>query len=122
MHSAVRHTMPSNVFLMTLEGNIGAGKSTLLHAVAALDHADIVVVQEPVDLWCEPSLPDGTSMLAAYYSAPAKTAMAFQMYTMLTRARSCASDTLSSSATLSPDPARSSRSSSPVATGASVDA
>jgi deoxyadenosine/deoxycytidine kinase len=82
--------MPATVFLVTLEGNIGSGKSTLLHAVEALDHADVVVVQEPVDLWCAPALPDGQSMLKAYYSAPAKTAMAFQMYTMLTRVQQIA--------------------------------
>jgi deoxyadenosine/deoxycytidine kinase len=73
--------------LVVLEANIGAGKTTLLDAVDAMGHPDILVVKEPVERWCAPALSDGRSMLRAYYDAPRETGLAFQMYTMLTRAQ-----------------------------------
>ena len=76
--------------LVSLEGNIGAGKSTLLRTLAALGEPDVVVVQEPVDRWCAPVLPGGRSMLAAYYGDRWGSALAFQMYAMLTRVQQLA--------------------------------
>ena len=61
--------MPRSI-LISLEGNIGAGKSTLLRELAALGEPDVVVVQEPVGLWCEPALPDGRSMLRSKQVLP----------------------------------------------------
>ena len=81
--------MPRSI-LISLEGNIGAGKSTLLRELAALGEPDVVVVQEPVGLWCEPALPDGRSMLDAYYGDRKGNALAFQMYAMLTRVQQLA--------------------------------
>ena len=80
--------------LVSLEGNIGAGKSTLLRRIEALGLSDVVVMQEPVDAWCEPVLPpnghNGTSMLDAYYADRRGAALAFQMFAMLTRVRQLA--------------------------------
>lgn len=73
--------------LVSVEGNIGAGKSTLLRRIEALGLPDVVVVQEPVGVWCEPVLPGGRSMLDAYYDDRSANALAFQMYAMLTRHR-----------------------------------
>ena len=70
--------------LVTVEGSIGAGKSTLLKKLAEA-RKDVIVVQEPVSTWSKPVLPDGSSMLEAYYARPKETSMAFQMFAMLTR-------------------------------------
>ena len=70
--------------IISVEGNIGAGKSTLL---AALAGAGATVVPEPISEWCRPALPDGSSMLQAYYSDRSRNALAFQMFAMLTRAQ-----------------------------------
>jgi deoxyadenosine/deoxycytidine kinase len=74
-----------NAVLVSIEGNIGAGKSTLLRRIEAIP--GVIVAQEPVDLWCAPVLPGGTSMLDAYYADRKANALAFQMYAMLTRHR-----------------------------------
>lgn len=77
----------ASAVLVSVEGNIGAGKSTLLKRIEALGLPDVVVVQEPVGVWCEPVLPGGKSMLEAYYNDRKSNALAFQMYAMLTRHR-----------------------------------
>lgn len=73
--------------LVSIEGNIGAGKSTLLRALADVGARQVAVVPEPVDMWCSPVLPGGTSMLQAYYGDKQRNALAFQMFAMLTRAQ-----------------------------------
>lgn len=76
---------------ITIEGNIGAGKSTL---IAALDRQLAsagpirAVLPEPVGDWTAPVLPDGRSMLQAFYDGdPYRHGLAFQMYVLLSRAR-----------------------------------
>ena len=90
--------------LVTVEGNIGAGKSTLLKAIAERGKElgeelgiELFVVQEPVDRWCAPVLGgDATegserrSLLETYYADRRGTALAFQMYAMLTRVQQLA--------------------------------
>ena len=71
--------------IVSLEGNIGAGKSTLLRSLAEV--GGVRVVPEPIEAWCAPALPGGGSMLQAYYADKRGTALAFQMYAMLTRAQ-----------------------------------
>ena len=71
--------------IISVEGNIGAGKSTLLKALA--DVPGVRVIAEPIEEWCRPALPGGSSMLEAYYADQPRNAMAFQMFAMLTRAQ-----------------------------------
>jgi deoxyadenosine/deoxycytidine kinase len=104
----------SQVRIFSVEGNIGAGKSTLLAEVARL-HAErererggklgfeLRTVSEPIEDWTTPVLPNGQSMLQAFYhpqqpspspspstseeapAASSNNAMAFQMFAMLAR-------------------------------------
>lgn len=77
------------VFLVSIEGNIGSGKSTLLSALRP--SSTLALVPEPVHEWIAPDAttdPPGPSMLDAFYRSPADNAFAFQMYVLLTRARS----------------------------------
>lgn len=80
--------------LLSAHGNIGSGKSTLLDAVVALASRRITVIPEPIERWCAPYV-HGTvgigrgkmSMLEAFYEDKSGTAMAFQMYVLLTQRR-----------------------------------
>jgi deoxyadenosine/deoxycytidine kinase len=93
--AAVAAAVP--VLIVSVEGNIGAGKSTLLAEVARLfaegseSGFELRTLSEPVEDWTDPVLPNGQSMLQAFYHPqPAKlassnNAMAFQMFAMLAR-------------------------------------
>jgi len=74
------------LMLLAAHGNIGSGKSTLLEAVASLAPQRITVIPEPIEKWCAPYV-GGRSMLEAFYEDKRGTAMAFQMYVMLTQKR-----------------------------------
>jgi deoxyadenosine/deoxycytidine kinase len=73
--------------IFAVHGNIGCGKSTLLRAASAFEN--IIVVPEPIDKWCS-TYADGKSMLEAFYEDKRGTALAFQMYVLLTQKRAYA--------------------------------
>jgi deoxyadenosine/deoxycytidine kinase len=83
--------------IVSVEGNVGSGKSSLLAALSArledgdFKGLDVKVLQEPVHEWCSPVLPDGRSMLEAFYSDPSKYAFPFQMHVLFSRYRQAAS-------------------------------
>jgi deoxyadenosine/deoxycytidine kinase len=73
--------------IFAVHGNIGCGKSTLLRSASAFEN--ITVVPEPIDKWCS-AYADGKSMLEAFYEDKRGTALAFQMYVLLTQKRAYA--------------------------------
>lgn len=95
--------------VVSLDGNIGSGKSSLARRVASLlakeakeastwswslslsrsrtwsSPRPFAVIEEPVDLWTKPTLPDGRSMLQAFYADKRENAFAFQLFVLKTR-------------------------------------
>jgi deoxyadenosine/deoxycytidine kinase len=72
--------------VLAVHGNIGSGKSTLLHAAQATCGSWLAVIPEPIERWCAPYA-NGVSMLEAFYKDKRRTALAFQMYVLLTQKR-----------------------------------
>lgn len=84
------------MMVFAVHGNIGCGKSTLLRTASASASAsvceNVTVVPEPIDKWCS-TYADGKSMLEAFYEDKRGTALAFQMYVLLTQKRAYAEAT-----------------------------
>lgn len=70
--------------IISLDGNIGVGKSTLLEKIR--EHfPEIVIVQEPVDIWTQLKTEEGTNLLELFYKDKKRWAFTFQQAAMLSR-------------------------------------
>ena len=74
---------PSNK-IITLDGNIGVGKSTFLELVRA-QCPEVLVVQEPVDMWANLKNEKGESLLELFYKDKRRWSYTFQNAAVLTR-------------------------------------
>jgi deoxyadenosine/deoxycytidine kinase len=72
--------------IISIEGNIGSGKSTLLNEIRD-SFPDIIVLQEPVDVWNSVKDSSGVNILTNFYSDMKKYAFQFQMMAFITRLR-----------------------------------
>lgn len=70
--------------IISIEGNIGCGKSTLIKELQKRVNANIIYLQEPVDIWTNISV-DNISILDKFYEDPAKYAFSFQMMAYISR-------------------------------------
>jgi thymidylate kinase len=75
---------PRPTRIISLDGNIGVGKSTLLETIR--EHfPEIVIVQEPVDIWTQLKTEEGTNLLELFYKDKKRWAFTFQQAAMLSR-------------------------------------
>ena len=72
-----KHTLPSNLIILAIEGNIGAGKSTILRCIEPALSPDVQILMEPVDLFQEYK---GTNPLKLFYENPSKHAFFTQRH------------------------------------------
>lgn len=68
--------------IVSIEGNIGAGKTTLLDALEEhyRNHANVIILREPVEEWENVKDEQNDSILTNYYREPAKYAFSFQVF------------------------------------------
>ena len=73
--------------LVGLDGNIGAGKSTLLESIKLKykDDTDVIILDEPVNIWDTIRDENGTTMLSNFYSNPKEYAFPFQIMALHSR-------------------------------------
>jgi deoxyadenosine/deoxycytidine kinase len=76
-----------SITYVNVEGNIGSGKSTLLNVLKRhyQNRANIIFIQEPVDLWESIKDKDGTTMIKKFYENQEKYAFSFQMMAYISR-------------------------------------
>lgn len=76
-----------SVKILSIEGNIGAGKSTFLEELKKKfsENANVVFLDEPVEMWESVKDKFGVSMLQKFYSNPTKYSFAFQMMAYVSR-------------------------------------
>jgi deoxyadenosine/deoxycytidine kinase len=72
--------------IISIEGNIGSGKSTLLNKIRE-SFKNIIILQEPVDVWDSVKDESGVNILTNFYSDMKKYAFQFQMMAFITRLR-----------------------------------
>ena len=77
-------TVASPVRIFSLDGNIGVGKSTLLKQIAQ-QFPEILIVQEPVDVWTALKNSDGQNLLELFYKDKHRYAYTFQNAAILSR-------------------------------------
>jgi deoxycitidine kinase/deoxyguanosine kinase len=70
--------------IISLDGNIGVGKTTLLKTIRER-FPDIVIVEEPVDVWTTLKDADGKNLLELFYGDKRRWAFSFQQAAMLSR-------------------------------------
>lgn len=70
--------------IFSLDGNIGVGKSTLLKQIAK-EFPEILIVQEPVDVWTALKNSDGQNLLELFYKDKQRYAYTFQNAAILSR-------------------------------------
>ena len=70
--------------IFSLDGNIGVGKSTLLKQIAQ-QFPEILIVQEPVDVWTALKNSDGQNLLELFYKDKQRYAYTFQNAAILSR-------------------------------------
>lgn len=72
--------------ILSIEGNIGAGKSTLIRKLKHIykSRADILIVEEPVDIW-EKVKTDGKTIIERFYEDKNKYSFPFQVLAYTTR-------------------------------------
>lgn len=70
--------------IFSLDGNIGVGKSTLLKQIAD-QFPEILIVQEPVDVWTALKNADGQNLLELFYKDKQRYAYTFQNAAILSR-------------------------------------
>lgn len=73
--------------LVGVDGNIGAGKSTLLESIKLKykDDPDVIILDEPVNIWDTIRDENGTTMLSNFYSNPKEYAFPFQIMALHSR-------------------------------------
>jgi deoxyadenosine/deoxycytidine kinase len=71
--------------IISIEGNIGSGKSTILSKIQQQKPKNIMILQEPVDIWENIKDENGETILSKFYKDPAKYAFAFQVMAYTTR-------------------------------------
>lgn len=78
---------PTNIVIISIEGNIGSGKTTFLenlkHAFA--NNKNVYFLREPVDEWENIKDKDGITMIQKFYADQAKYSFAFQMMAYISR-------------------------------------
>ena len=70
--------------IFSLDGNIGVGKSTLLKQIAD-QVPELLIVQEPVDVWTALKNADGQNLLELFYKDKQRYAYTFQNAAILSR-------------------------------------
>ena len=70
--------------IFSLDGNIGVGKSTLLKQIANR-FPDVLILQEPVDVWTALKNSNGESLLELFYKDKRRYAYTFQNAAILSR-------------------------------------
>jgi deoxyadenosine/deoxycytidine kinase len=70
--------------IISLDGNIGVGKTTLLKTIQER-FPQIVVVEEPVDVWTTLKDAEGKNLLELFYGDKRRWAFSFQQAAMLSR-------------------------------------
>lgn len=70
--------------IFSLDGNIGVGKSTLLKQIAQ-QFPEILIIQEPVDVWTALKNSDGQNLLELFYKDKQRYAYTFQNAAILSR-------------------------------------
>lgn len=74
------------VHLIVVEGMVGAGKSYLMNKIKELSINRVVVIEEDVDLWCQPvDCMNGLSMLGAANEFPSEYGLLFQVQVLCSR-------------------------------------
>ena len=82
---AVAATVATNpIRIFSLDGNIGVGKSTLLKEIAK-QFPEILIIQEPVDVWTALKNSDGQNLLELFYKDKHRYAYTFQNAAILSR-------------------------------------
>ena len=73
--------------LIGLDGNIGAGKSTLLESIKLKynNDLDVIILDEPVNIWETICDENGTTMLSNFYTNPKEYAFPFQIMALHSR-------------------------------------
>lgn len=77
----------SNIYIISIEGNIGSGKSTLLENLREYYKNDdcVIFLKEPVDEWEKIKDENGITILEKFYSDQDKYAFSFQMMAYISR-------------------------------------
>ena len=70
--------------IISLDGNIGVGKTTLLKTIQER-FPQVVVVEEPVDVWTTLKDAEGRNLLELFYGDKRRWAFSFQQAAMLSR-------------------------------------
>jgi deoxyadenosine/deoxycytidine kinase len=70
--------------IISLDGNIGVGKTTLLNLIKER-FPEIIVVEEPVDVWTTLKDAEGKNLLELFYGDKRRWAFSFQQAAMLSR-------------------------------------
>jgi deoxyadenosine/deoxycytidine kinase len=78
---------PTNIVIISIEGNIGSGKTTLFENLkhAFSENNNIYFLREPVDDWENIKDADGNTMLQKFYADQSKYSFAFQMMAYISR-------------------------------------
>ena len=75
------------VKLVSISGNISSGKSTLIQNIREriVNNPNVIIVDEPVDVWENIRDSSNRTILEAFYSDPQKLAFTFQICALFTR-------------------------------------
>jgi len=85
-HKSITVSVPNEkpTRIISLDGNIGVGKTTLLNLIKER-FPELVVVEEPVDVWTTLKDAEGKNLLELFYKDKQRWAFSFQQAAMLSR-------------------------------------